>query len=187
MQCSSSKLGILLRKCRLDQQEAKEELCAVYYDFAKSICDPFVTEKQELNDLINDGFAKAFRFIDSFRLFNKANCIAYETWLHKMLLFAVIDYLRNHLCLDAFLERDPYLIATKPGSDRPDISNTGCKSCSIVRSSVSARLILHLHLVHQFTVTDFSQCFGMPVAIADRRLRTVTEMKASKHGNGRSC
>ena len=96
-------LLLLIRKCRLNQEEAKEQMYHSFFDFAESISVDYSSDTVEQLEIINLGFKKAFKYIHHFNTDSRNLSEDFQEWIRKMIIYAAVGYFRNNLKLSFFL------------------------------------------------------------------------------------
>ena len=82
---------LMLEGCRKHQRLSQLQLYEHYYSYGMGICLRFSKNRNEAQEILNDGFLKVFKKI---HLFNPEQ--AFEPWLRKVLVNTSIDYYRKH-------------------------------------------------------------------------------------------
>ena len=90
MQSNPSNLIQLLEGCQRGERLAQRMLFKEFYSFGMSLCLRYATNKQEAQEMLNDGFFKVLTKINQFNL-----AYPFRPWLKTVLIHAAIDYHRR--------------------------------------------------------------------------------------------
>ncbi len=90
MQPNPSSLIQLLEECQRGERLAQRMLFKEFYNFGINLCLRYATNKQEAQEMLNDGFFKVLTKIDQFDL-----NFPFRPWLKTVLIHAAIDYHRR--------------------------------------------------------------------------------------------
>ncbi|MGI4872358.1 MAG: RNA polymerase sigma factor [Janthinobacterium lividum] len=92
----SEMLQVLLAGCRQADRAMQQRLYGLYYSYALSICLRYTRRRDEAEEVVNDGFLKAFRDISRFDTSRYELTSSFRGWLKKIMIRTAIDYFRAH-------------------------------------------------------------------------------------------
>jgi RNA polymerase sigma-70 factor, ECF subfamily len=81
----------VLEGCRNGRQQAQRALFEQYYSLGKSICLRYAANREEVEEMLNDGFVKVFAKLHAY----DANQ-PFEAWFRTLMVHTAIDYYRRH-------------------------------------------------------------------------------------------
>lgn len=84
-------LSILLKQCRKGNRQSQKELYQKYYSYGLSICLHYSKNREEAEEILNDGFVKTFSRLGQYKF--KA---PFKSWLRQVLVRSAIDYYRKY-------------------------------------------------------------------------------------------
>lgn len=84
-------LKLLIKACIKGKRQSQEELYKKFYPYAMGICLRYSKDREEAEEILNDGFLKIFA-----RLEQQRNPEVFKAWLRKTLIHTAIDYYRKH-------------------------------------------------------------------------------------------
>ena len=90
-QTALESLSILLDQCRKGNRQSQKELYQKYYSYGLSICLHYSKNREEAEEILNDGFVKAFSRLGQYKF--KA---PFKSWLRQVLVRSAIDYYRKY-------------------------------------------------------------------------------------------
>lgn len=85
-------LKILIQQCQNGQQKAMKTLFNRYYRKMFAVVNRYVYNKEQVKDLLQDGFLKLFKNIDKVDL---SRLSEFECWMKTIFINLSIDYLRK--------------------------------------------------------------------------------------------
>ena len=89
-------LYALLAGCRQADRTMQQRLYGLYYSYALSICLRYTRQRDEAEEVVNDGFLKTFRDIGRFDAERFEVTSSFRGWLKKIMIRTAIDYFRAH-------------------------------------------------------------------------------------------
>lgn len=82
----------VIRACRANDPRAQRTLFKQFFGYAKSICLRYTSSVEEAEDVLNEGFLKAFQHLDSYD-----ETLPFKAWLRTILVNTSIShYRKNH-------------------------------------------------------------------------------------------
>jgi len=84
-------LSALIAACKKGKRKSQEELYKKFYPYAMGICLRYANDRQEAEEILNDGFLKIFTRISQHRTGS-----SFKSWLRKTLIHSAIDHYRKH-------------------------------------------------------------------------------------------
>ena len=82
----------VIQACRANDPRAQRTLFKQFFGYAKSICLRYTASVEEAEDVLNEGFLKAFQHLESY---NEA--LPFKAWLRTILVnTAISHYRKNH-------------------------------------------------------------------------------------------
>ena len=82
----------VIRACRANDPRAQRTLFKQFFGYAKSICLRYTSNVEEAEDVLNEGFLKAFQHLD-----NYDENLPFKAWLRTILVnTAISHYRKNH-------------------------------------------------------------------------------------------
>lgn len=121
----------IAQRCRRGDRRAQQLLYETYADYLFGVCLRYVVDRTVAEDLLHEGFIKAFTQIGTFRYGGAGSLRA---WLSSIMRNVAISHLRKRQLLNETLSLDEYDIDI---ADEPD-------SISSVPDDVLAQMIASL-------------------------------------------
>ena len=82
----------VIQACRANDPRAQRTLFKQFFGYAKSICLRYTSSLEEAEDVLNEGFLKAFQHLDSYD-----ETLPFKAWLRTILVNTSIShYRKNH-------------------------------------------------------------------------------------------
>ncbi|HET9504346.1 MAG TPA: RNA polymerase sigma factor [Hymenobacter sp.] len=89
-------LQALLAGCRRGDRAMQQRLYGLYYSYALGICLRYTRQRNEAEEVVNDGFLKTFRDLGRFDAERYELSSSFRGWLRKIMIRTAIDYFRAH-------------------------------------------------------------------------------------------
>ncbi len=84
-------LPAIIRACRAHDGRAQRTLFKQFFGYAKSICLRYTSSTEEAEDVLNEGFLKAFQHLDSFD-----DNLPFKAWLRTIMVNTAISHYRKN-------------------------------------------------------------------------------------------
>jgi RNA polymerase sigma-70 factor (ECF subfamily) len=94
----ANELKLILEGCKRQERLAQRLLFQRFYNFGMGLCMRYAANKEEAQEMLNDGFYKVFTKIDQYKME-----FPFSPWLRTVIVHAAIDYHRRK---KAFLVSD---------------------------------------------------------------------------------
>lgn len=86
-----NQLKSLIRGCRKGKRESQKELYAQFYNYAMSVCLRYSRNREEAQEIVNDGFMKVFTRLDKYN-----DSLSFQGWLRRIMVNSAIDFYRRN-------------------------------------------------------------------------------------------
>jgi RNA polymerase sigma factor (sigma-70 family) len=86
----------IIRGCIKANRDSQKQLYKLYYGFSMSICMRYSTHYTEAEEIVNDGFLKIFKKIDSFEPSYQSYEASFVGWIKKIFIHTAIDNYRKN-------------------------------------------------------------------------------------------
>lgn len=159
-----------LRGSRKSQQQLYQQ----YYGYGMSVCIRYARNREEAQEMLNDGFLKVFRYLDRFD-FQKP----FKFWLRRILINASIDYLRRQKRIhqEEIVDHDLGMSEQAIGLDRLSANEI---LAMVQRLAPSYRAVFNLFVVEGFSHQEIADELGISVgtsksnlAVARKQLKVI--------------
>lgn len=91
MQEDKQKIESLIKACKRGKRASQKELYKLYYSYGMSICLRYSKNREEAQEILNDGFIKVFNNLEKYDI-----KLSFKAWLRRILINVAIDYYRKH-------------------------------------------------------------------------------------------
>ena len=88
-------LPSVIRACRVNDPRAQRTLFKQFFGYAKSICLRYTSSAEEAEDVLNEGFLKAFQHMDKYD-----ETLPFKAWLRTILVNTAISHYRRNSRFD---------------------------------------------------------------------------------------
>jgi RNA polymerase sigma factor (sigma-70 family) len=163
----------LIKDCQRGDPSAQRQLYKHFYAYGMNICLHYSKSRDEAQEILNDGFLKAFKKINSYQ--NKGS---FKAWLRRILIHSAIDYFRKYHKQEAVLEiihiREPSI--NNSGSHQLELDDV----LKLVQQLPPAyRIVFNLHVVEGYTHWEIAQQLGITTGTSKSNL-SKARMKLQK-------
>ncbi len=99
MDSKSQNILLLVKACKNGNKGGQRKLYENFYSYGMSICLRYANNREEAQEILNDGFYKVFTKIEQFD-----EGKPFKQWLRAILVHSAIDYHRKYHKLEPFAE-----------------------------------------------------------------------------------
>ncbi len=90
MSHSTDDIESIIIACKRNERSGQKALYQRYYSFSLSICMRYASSRDDAVEIMNDGFFKVFKYIDSYSM-----SVPFEPWLKRIMINCSIDWFRR--------------------------------------------------------------------------------------------
>lgn len=157
-------LKLLIDDCKKGNRSSQKELYKQFYSYGMNVCLHYSKNKQEAQEIMNDGFLKVFKNIHQFEFKG-----AFKAWLRKILVRTALDYHKKHHKHSETLEirylQEPSI--GNPAIDRLTLNRV----LEIVQQlPPSYRTTYLLHVVEGYSHPEIAKNLGVSVGTSKSNL-----------------
>lgn len=150
-----NQLKSLIRGCRKGKRESQKELYAQFYNYAMSIALRYSRNREEAQEIVNDGFMKVFTRLDKYN-----DSLSFQGWLRRIIVNSAIDFYRrnekhhNHLDI---------VHASDVSSSADSISQLTEKEImeAVQKLSPAYKMVFNLYVVEGYKHDEIAQKLGI--------------------------
>jgi len=168
---SGDELNFHIRACASNDRLSQKKIYVSFYGYAKTICDQYASNHEDLVEILNDGFLKIFKEMHRFKPAYTNTTNSFKGWLRKIMIYTAIDHFRkNHKQRLTRNIEDELLQFPVVGEDIFDQI-----SCEEIKRSIqlltpSYRVTLNLFVMEGFTHEEISKRLNISVGASKSNL-----------------
>lgn len=162
----------LVEGCVSLKRQSQKSFYEHFYGYAFAICHRYITQVEEVPEVVNDGFVKIFREMDRFQLRYDSFEASLKAWIRRIFINTAIDYLRKKqldlVSLPSETE-EHYLL--------PAIAPIGLSSLAhkdllamVKRLSPAYRLVFNLFVIDGYTHEEIAKILSISVGSSKSNL-----------------
>ena len=91
LQLTEKSIIDLITDCKKGKSESQRELYTRFYNYAMSICLRYSKNRQEAEEIVNDGFIKVLSNLDKFNV-----NLSFKGWVRRIMINSSIDFFRRN-------------------------------------------------------------------------------------------
>jgi RNA polymerase sigma factor (sigma-70 family) len=166
----------ILRECEQNNREAQKELFEHYADKMTAVCMRYIKNKEDVKDVLQEGFMKVFDGIGSFQGNAK-----FDTWMTRIFINLSINKVTRGRAKYHFVDLDQ----TAEIADDSSIEVDHDLDANYVMKRMSElpekyRIVLNMYAVDGFSHKEISQKLGITVGGSKSRLSRARTMLMDK-------
>lgn len=168
----------LTERCRAGENAARKELYERYAGQLLGICYRYVGEKDTAEDLLHDGFIKAF---DSFNKFSYRGEGSLRAWLSRLMVNVALDYLRkNEITRYMLAIEDAPETASEPPEEDISIIPKDILAKFIAELPVGYRTVLNLSVMEELSHREIADQLGIKERTSSSQLFRAKQVLAKR-------
>lgn len=155
----------LIQRCLNGDRKSQRMLYKQYYGYGMVTCIRYAHNKEEAQEILNDGFIKVFKNLERFD-FKKP----FKYWLRRILINTAIDYLRKYKKYHDTLDLDQ---ATQIENKEIDgFDNLSAKDLLnlVQQLAPSYRMVFNLYVIEGYSHKEIAQQMGISVGTSKSNL-----------------
>ncbi|MFK7948147.1 MAG: RNA polymerase sigma factor [Saprospiraceae bacterium] len=164
MQEDKLKIESLIKACKRGKRASQKELYKLYYSYGMSICLRYSKNRQEAQEILNDGFVKVFKNLDKYDI-----KLSFKAWLRRILINVAIDYYRKHHKYQHTLE----IVHNQHFDESPDaLHNLSVEEIMkmVHRLSPAYRMVFNLYVVEGYKHQEIAEQLNITVGASKSNL-----------------
>ena len=185
MKNQGDQILLILKGCQKNNRESQKSLYQSFYAYGMSICLPYADDREQAAEVLNDGFMKIFKSINTFDLSRP-----FEPWFRKVMVNTAINaYRQNRLIIQAE-EMEKARHAAEPENTLSRISYE--EIIELLRKLPQAyRTVFNLYAIEGYSHKEIGEMVGITEGASKSQLsraRTilkdmVIKMEDKRYGN----
>lgn len=154
---ATERLDLIIDGCRAGDRKARQTLYRHFFSYGMSIALRYGRDRQEAEDILQEGFFKVFVGIDKYD-----SNLPFRKWLRRVLINAAIDYLRRYKRRpDELSEQLPNSVATSnDGWDQLQYEDV---LKAVHTLSPAYRLVFNLYAIEGFKHREIAEQLSISV------------------------
>ncbi len=149
-------LKLIIQGCRRGNRNSQRVLFAHYLGYAMNICLRYAKNREEAEEMLNDGFLKVFRKINQYD-----DSYDFRNWLHKVMTNAAIDYFRANQHKIAFVELSPAIDFEGASAPLPEILPGEDLLPVLQELSPAYRMVFNLAVIEDYKHEEIANMLGI--------------------------
>lgn len=93
----NNELNIIIQGCIDQNRRSQQEFYKTFYGYAAAICMRYSHKKEDLVEIVNDGFLKIFKELHFFKPSEDNNIAVLKAWMRRIIMNTSIDHYRKHI------------------------------------------------------------------------------------------
>ncbi|MCU0446919.1 MAG: RNA polymerase sigma factor [Microscillaceae bacterium] len=161
---SNESLKPLLEECKKGERSSQKLLYKYCYAYAMSICLRYAENREEAQEVMNDGFLKIFNNLDKFD-YQKP----FHYWLRRIMINTAIDYYRRNQHQRQTLDLSEARPIADSGDVLADISEQEILRL-VQELSPGYRVVFNLYVIEGYKHEEIAQMLGIQVGTSKSNL-----------------
>ena len=155
-------------------RQSQKMLYKHFYGYGMTICMRYAKNREEAQEILNDGFIKVFKKLDSFQ-FDKP----FKFWLRRILINTAIDYLRKY---KKYHQTEDLATVYDASVEADGLSNMSAQEILklVQKLAPSYRTVFNLFVIDGYSHKEIAEELGISVGtsksnlgMAKKRLRVM--------------
>lgn len=160
----------LIKSCLKKDRNSQKELYRRYYSYAMTICLHYSKNREEAQEVLNDGFFKAFEHLDKYD-----PALSFKGWLRRLLVNTAIDYYRryhrNRPVMEVIMDVEPSANFST-GFDQLALDDL---LAMVQQLTPMYRLVFNLYVLEGFKHEEIAEQVGISVGASKSNLSRAKE------------
>ncbi len=151
---SDNDLIAIIRACRTHDSRAQRTLFKQFFGYAKSICLRYTSSSEEAEDVLNEGFLKAFQHLDSFD-----ESLPFKAWLRTIMVNTAISHYRKN---QRYEQHSPLETAEPVAVDADVVDQMAAEEILTLVQQLTPiyRTVFMMHVVDGYSLHEIAGLLG---------------------------
>lgn len=166
------KLKAIIQGCVREERKCQKMIFEMYYGKMMSACLRYISDKDEAQDVLQDGFIKVFSNISKFD-FNGS----FEGWVRRIIVNTAIDYIRKKK-KDIFQVTDHEFIMVNYSEEADKTDDENMYAClkkneildAIQQLSPAYKTVFNMYVVDGFTHQQIAELLNINIGTSKSNL-----------------
>lgn len=163
-------LQLIIEGCRKDNRNSQRILFEHYMGYAMKICLRYASNKEEAEEILNNGFLKIFRHINTYD-----DAYPFQNWLHQVITNAAIDHYRANQKKITFLELDSAVNVESESMPMPTIFPEENVLPILQKLPPTYRLVFNLSIMEGYKHEEIAAMLGITASTSRSNLSRAKE------------
>lgn len=179
-------IKLILDGCRRGNRNSQRILFEHYAAYSMSISLRYSKNREEAEEILNNGFLKVFRHIGKYD-----SAYPFRAWLRRIVINTAIDYYRAHQKYPVFLELQAAADVEEDEMPMPKLSADEDVLPILQQLSPAYRMVFNLAIIEGYKHNEIGEMLGISasssrsnLARAKEKLRTLLLKKSKKKNHG---
>jgi RNA polymerase sigma-70 factor (ECF subfamily) len=168
---SGEELSLCLEGCVLNDRLSQKKIYLSFYDYAMAICIRYAKNRDDAEEVLNDGFLKIFKELHRYKPAYADTISSFKGWLRTIMVHTAIDNYRKNskLRLTDDLESKEYLVSTGDEDALDKMSYDEILN-SVQKLTPGYRIIFNLFVVEGLTHEEIGARLGISIGASKSNL-----------------
>lgn len=158
-------LQSIITACLVNNTQAQKALISMFLSYAKNVCFPYVSNKEEAEEVINDGFLKVFNNLDKYD-----HSRPFKAWFKSILINTAIDYYRKNMKNVQQVNID-YVDVEYAGTDIISKISADEILALVQKLPTSYRLVFNLYIIEGYSHREIAGMLNIGEGTSKSNLR----------------
>jgi len=167
----------IAKGCLQLKRSAQKELYDRYIKKMNAVCRRYVSDKDEIKDVLQEGFIKVFENIDKYRSEGPL-----EAWIRRIIVNTVLTYIRKNKS-DIFIKsegQEQDIISDSPEEEENSIFNADFNKEDLMNAieglPENYRIIFNLYCIENYSHKEIAQMLSLKEESSRTRLNRARKM-----------
>lgn len=156
----------LIDKCLQGNQRAQKALFEKFSRKMMSVCMRYVSDREQADDVLQDGFVKVFSHLNSFKREG-----SFEGWIRRTMINTSLDYIRKKqkLNLDVDISEADYLV----GEEETSLGKMRVEELMAIIQEMPTgyRMVFNLYVIEGYTHQEIGEELGVTESTSKTQFR----------------
>ena len=174
MKTNTLNLQLLIKGCQQNNRQSQRKLYEHFYGYGMNICLCYAKDKIEAEEILNDGFLKAFVNINKYD-----PAYPFKAWLRKILVNAAVDYYRKYQKYRLTFSTDRMPEIVDDSTLIPQVGPQDDMLPILQELTYSYRMVFNLYVIEGYKHHEIAELLDISVGTSKSNLaRAKAKLKA---------
>ena len=164
MQIEKTNIKLIIAGCLDHNQASEKHLFELYFGYVSSVCSRYAKNNQEADEMLNDTFYTAFRYLDKYD-----SSYDFKPWIRKVCINCCLQYLKKYEARFSVVDIENVSLVDLP-VDQIDEVEGSVLLRMIKELSPAYRMVFNLYVFEEYKHSEIAAILNISVGASKSNL-----------------
>lgn len=173
MNSKKPNIKLIIAGCLDHNQASEKKLFELYYGYVRSVCSRYANKGEELDEMINDTFYTAFKYLDRYD-----STYDFKPWIRKVCINCCLQYLKKYEAKFSVVDVKDFESIDIPVMHIEELEDSELLQM-IKQLSPAYRMVFNLYVFEEYKHSEIAELLNISIGASKSNLsKAKTKMAA---------